>query len=169
MADPQLPWVVDVEASGFGRGSYPIEIGLADPSGRTSNNLIRPEPDWTHWSEQAEAVHGIARDTLVERGLPVGAIATWLNDTLGGHTVYCDAWGFDVAWVARIFDAAERFQRFRLESIFTLLDEDQSNDWARLCEGVAQEGEHTRHRASGDARIQQLVYARLKGLPEGGP
>lgn len=163
-----LPWVVDVEASGFGRGGYPIEIGLADPYGHTANHLIRPEPDWSHWSDDAERVHGIARHTLVEYGLPVGAVATWLNDVLRGQVVYCDAWGFDVAWIARLFDAAERFQRFRIESIFTLLDEAQSDAWARMCEEVALEQDLTRHRASGDARIQQIVYARLKGIDAGG-
>ena len=30
-----LPAVLDVEASGFGAGSYPIEVGIAMPDGTT--------------------------------------------------------------------------------------------------------------------------------------
>ncbi len=39
-----LPTVIDVEASGFGAGSYPIEVGVAFPDGRSWCCLIRPEP-----------------------------------------------------------------------------------------------------------------------------
>lgn len=55
------PWpiMLDVEASGFGRGSYPIEIGLAFPDGTSVAYLLRPEPDWVHWDEGAEQVHGL--------------------------------------------------------------------------------------------------------------
>ena len=40
---------IDVEASGFGVGSYPIEVGVAFPDGGTQCYLIKPEHDWIHW------------------------------------------------------------------------------------------------------------------------
>lgn len=47
-APEATPAVLDVEASGFGRYSYPIEVGYALPDGRVFCTLIRPEPHWTH-------------------------------------------------------------------------------------------------------------------------
>ena len=51
------PAVLDVEASGFGRESYPIEVGYVLSGGQTYCSLIRPLPEWTHWDPQAERVH----------------------------------------------------------------------------------------------------------------
>ena len=59
-----LPVIIDIEASGFGRGSYPIEIGYYQPDGQSFCSLIRPDPAWTHWDDSAEQVHGIARPLL---------------------------------------------------------------------------------------------------------
>jgi hypothetical protein len=36
--------VIDVEASGFGRGSYPIEVGFVLPDGEAVCTLVRPRP-----------------------------------------------------------------------------------------------------------------------------
>lgn len=160
----EIPTILDVEASGFGRGSYPIEIGFATPDFETRNFLVRPVPEWQHWSEQAEAVHGIDRWVLHRHGRPVEEVADALNEALGGRTVYCDAWGFDVAWIARLYAAAERLQRFRIETIFMLLDEAQYEAWNDTCDAVSAELDLARHRASSDARIQQLAYLRLKGM-----
>ena len=42
--DP-LPTILDIEASGFGRGSYPIEIGFSAGDGVLFCGLIVPEHD----------------------------------------------------------------------------------------------------------------------------
>ena len=39
------PIVLDLEASGFGRGSYPIEVGLAMTDGHLVDYLIKPFDD----------------------------------------------------------------------------------------------------------------------------
>ena len=38
------PIMLDVEASGFGRGSYPIEIGLAFPDGTSAERPLPKTP-----------------------------------------------------------------------------------------------------------------------------
>ena len=43
------PLIIDVEASGFGSKSYPIEIGVALNDGQRFCTLILPAPNWTHW------------------------------------------------------------------------------------------------------------------------
>ena len=91
----EMPFIIDVEASGFGRGSYPIEVGFARPDGSVFSCLIKPEADWEHWDDSAEQVHGIPRATLFEQGCSVQDVAHKLNEELKGNVVYTDSWGFD--------------------------------------------------------------------------
>ena len=88
----ETPTIIDIEASAFGAGSYPIEVGLALPNGATRCFLIRPEADWTRWDPGSEAAHGVSRELLAQRGLPVAAIAGSLNHILADTTVHSDAW-----------------------------------------------------------------------------
>jgi DNA polymerase III epsilon subunit-like protein len=149
------PCVLDIEASGFGRHSYPIEVGYVLPSGQARCMLVRPTEDWTHWDAAAEGVHGISRDTLLNHGLPAPDVARALNHDLRGQTVYCDGWAHDYAWLAALFDAAGLRAEFRLESVNVLLaDEalarlDEARRAAQTDLGL------TRHRASNDARALQ--------------
>ena len=92
---PHAPAVLDVEASGFGRNSYPIEVGFVLPNGHSFCCLIYPEPEWTHWDPQAETVHHISRTLLLKRGLPAIEVARLLNAQLIGQTVYSDGWAND--------------------------------------------------------------------------
>ena len=111
------PFVIDLEASGFGRSSYPIEVGAVLGDGTPHCFLIRPEPEWMHWDVHAEAVHGIPRRTLEQRGVPVAEVATRLNQLLGEQTVYTDGWGFDWTWLAKLFEFAGASLHFQLESV----------------------------------------------------
>ncbi len=79
--------VLDIEASGFGRGSYPIEVGFVDAQGGAFCSLIRPEPDWLHWDASAEALHGISREALQRHGRPPAWVADQLNQRLAGQVV----------------------------------------------------------------------------------
>ncbi len=94
------PAVIDVEASGFGPGSYPIEVGMVLPNGKTHCYLIRPAPGWTHWDPVAEAVHGIRREILQARGVAIEEVARALNEILHDETIYTDGWGHDRSWLA---------------------------------------------------------------------
>ena len=61
-----LPTVLDIEASGFGRDSYPIEIGYVLPDGSGYCTLVHPEAAWTHWDPQAQRLHGITRVAVLK-------------------------------------------------------------------------------------------------------
>ena len=156
-SDRALPIILDVEASGFGRGSYPIEIGLAFPDGSTEAYLIHPAPDWSHWDPDAEAVHGIDRQELLVHGRSVVEVAALLNARLAGNCVYSDAWSFDSSWVARLFDSAGFAQNFRIDTIRVLLDEAEIAAWQTARDIV--DGGHGPmvHRAAPDARRLQLT------------
>jgi hypothetical protein len=155
------PVVIDVEASGFGRGSYPIEIGTVLDDGTRHCYLVRPEPEWSHWDGHAEAVHGIPRDILFDRGLPVLEVAQKLNEELGRRVVYSDGWGVDRSWLALLFDCAQIPQLFKLESIRALLDEEQVATWHDAKNEIMMELDLQRHRASADALIVQRALVRV--------
>lgn len=159
------PVFIDIEASGFGAGSYPIEVGYILPDGQAFCRLITPAADWTHWDAGAEAMHGISRATLLTHGSHIEEVAALLNQALYGKTVYTDAWSYDIAWLDRLFDAAERVQLFRLDDLRTLLSESQISTWDDTKQQVISELNMQRHRASSDARILQLTFLRVTGRP----
>lgn len=158
----QTPCVIDIEASGFGRHSYPIEVGYVLPDGRARCMLVLPAPGWTHWDESAAQVHGITREALLAHGRPVQDVARLLNEDLGGLTVYCDGWAHDYAWLAALFEAAEATPRFRLESVNRLLRDTQLGELDDARRGALQDMGLTRHRASNDARALQMALSRVR-------
>jgi hypothetical protein len=158
-----VPCVLDIEASGFGRHSYPIEVGYVLPDGSAHCMLVRPAADWTHWDANAERVHGVARATLLSRGLPLPEVAHALNRDLAGQTVYCDGWAHDYAWLAALFDAAEVHAEFRLESVNVLLREAQLSHLDEARKAAQASLGLTRHRASNDARVLQRALVQVQG------
>lgn len=152
---------MDVEASGFGAGSYPIEVGFVLPDGSAYCTLISPEDDWRHWDSGAEKIHGIARSLLFSHGRSARQVAMDLNGRLAGSSVYTDSWYHDFNWMHRLFDAAEQVPRFALKDLLSLLDDSQAARWDTLKAQVLAELQLERHRASHDARILQVTYQRL--------
>lgn len=157
------PTILDIEASGFGRGSYPIEIGFVLADGKGWCTLVRPEPDWLHWDAGAEALHHIPRELALRHGRSAREVAQALNDRLRGQTVYCDGWAHDYAWLARLFEAADLSPAFRLEHLRSLLDDAEAERWPDAKRAVvAEAGPQPRHRASTDARLLQQAVLRLR-------
>jgi hypothetical protein len=157
-----LPTVLDVEASGFGRNSYPIEVGFVLPDGHTFCTLIRPQAHWTHWDEQAARTHLIPRQVLLQRGEDVSRVAERLNADLRGLTVYSDGWANDYSWIGVLFDEAGLLPAFRLENLRKLLSEAEAEKWHVVKTQITSERGAQRHRASADARLLQLTFQRLR-------
>lgn len=157
-----LPNIIDIEASGFGKESYPIEVGYILGNGDTFCSLIQPAKGWDKWDESAEKIHGIGQQTLLKVGHPVTEIAQALNQQLSGETLYSDAWGNDSSWLGLLFDVADLPMRFRIDSIRYLLTEDQAAHWHATKEKVIKSTPLKRHRASSDAAILQKTYALIK-------
>lgn len=153
-----IPAFIDVEASGFGAGSYPIEVGFVLESGKCFCSLIRPESGWTHWDLNAEKIHKIKRDQLLQHGRYVTDIAGYLNLHLRDLDVYTDAWGHDSAWINRIFDATGILQRFRIRDLRELCTQEQLGLWDQTKEQVMAQLALQRHRASSDALVLQATY-----------
>lgn len=156
-----LPCVLDIEASGFGRRSYPIEVGYVLPDGRAACMLVRPTATWTHWDESAERVHGITRSVLAAHGHEPREVALALNRDLAGLTVYCDGWAHDYTWLGALFEEAGLSPAFKLESVGALLDETSLSRLDQARREVVAEMGLSRHRASNDARALQRALARV--------
>lgn len=152
---------IDVEASGLGIGSYPIEVGFALAEGKAHCTLICPISSWTHWDPGAEELHGISRESLLLNGRSVMFVAMMLNEWLAGKTVYTDAWGNDSCWLSQLFEEAGITQRFKLDSVVSLLTVDQQEIWHQAKNKVIDSLNIQRHRASNDALVLQKTYAEV--------
>ncbi|HYC06185.1 MAG TPA: hypothetical protein VED40_23050 [Azospirillaceae bacterium] len=152
---------LDVEASGFGPESYPIEIGwVLSDTDCAEARLILPHPDWVYWDPAAQAVHGIARTELFATGLPGPRVAAWLDANLIGHVVYVGAED-DLFWIDRLYRACNRRPSFRLLEAGRALEAELSR---RGLESTSFWTEHPAvHRAVGDAMRLRSVWRRVMG------
>jgi hypothetical protein len=154
------PLIIDVEASGFGPLSYPIEVGLALSAGEKYCSLILPAADWTHWDTSAEKIHRVSRDILEAYGTPLVKVAVQLNELLEGETVYSDGWVVDKPWLINLFHSAQIPMAFRVSPLEMILSESQMECWHTTKDCVTKEMGIARHRASADALIIQETYRR---------
>lgn len=164
MKTPRCPCIIDIEASGFGAHSYPIEIGVVKADGSRYCSLIIPEEDWLHWSVKAEAVHGIPRPLLYERGKPAQQVCQELNLLLGTSTCYSDAWVHDSPWLNRLFWAARMKPEFHLSPIELITTEDQLMIWDDTKQDLCSRLKIHRHRASADAFLIQQTWLMTKHM-----
>jgi hypothetical protein len=159
-----IPTIIDVEASGFGSLSYPIEVGVINQSGKRFCCLIKPQSDWTHWDEKAEALHGISRQLLTEKGLSVQEVCQQLNQFLMGQVVYSDGWVVDDTWLIKLFHAAKVTKQFHVSSLEMILNEAQMSLWHSTKDKLFEQMKEQRHRASSDAALIQNTYVATQQL-----
>jgi hypothetical protein len=96
---------LDFEASSISSESYPIEVGWVFEDGSGEGFLIRPEPGWTDWSTGAQAIHGIARATLLREGVPAMVAAERALQALRNRLVVSDAPSAEQLWLDRLAEA----------------------------------------------------------------
>lgn len=164
MIRPAHPYIIDVEASGLGPNSYPIEVGLALEPDRRYCTLIRPADRWDHWDKQAESVHKISRKNLLEYGRCVTEVALKLNHLLGNKIVFTDAWCVDSPWIIELYAAAGIEKTFKVSALEMILTEQQMNLWAQTRDAVVLDLGLARHRASNDSWIIQETYIRTLAM-----
>lgn len=153
-----IPTIIDIEASGFGSESYPIEVGVVTYLSQRYCRLIKPEQDWQHWSGDAEKLHGISRDLLHDKGIRANQVCSELNELLLGQTVYSDGWVVDYPWLIKLFYVAGMEMKFTLSPLENILTEGQMEKWHDTQEVICANSECQRHRASSDAEMIQNVY-----------
>lgn len=93
-------YIIDIEASGLEKESYPIEIAFVDlESSEAFSFLIKPYSHWTHWNEQAEKVHNISQSELLKNGSNPYEVAENVFNLLSQSQVFSDAYQFDSHWL----------------------------------------------------------------------
>ena len=162
MRRPENPIIIDVEASGFGGASYPIEVGIALDDDTTYCSLILPAPEWEHWDIDAEKVHRIAREVLRTHGKPLREVAGNLNALVGGRTAYSDGWVVDKPWLTTLFHEARLPMTFGVSPLEMILTPQQMERWHDTKDLILAEVSEHRHRASFDAWIVQETYKRTR-------
>jgi len=158
MKTPRCPCIIDIEASGFGAHSYPIEIGVVKADGSRYCSLIAPQDDWVHWSDQAEALHRLSRTAIKEKGKPAKHVCRELNRFIGSGSTYSDAWVHDSPWLNRLFWAGRVNPEFHLSPIELITTEDQLMIWDDTKKDLTRQLKIHRHRASADAFLIQQTW-----------
>ncbi len=161
-AGEHIPCIIDVEASGFGPHSYPIEVGLALEDGSKYCSLIHPAEDWTHWDDGAEQVHHISREILASHGKPAWQIAADLNAILADKTVFTDGWVVDHPWLIKLFDKSQIRPSFRTSPLEMILTEPQMTVWHETKDRILDALNERRHRACFDAFVVQQTWVRTR-------
>ncbi|WP_025564718.1 hypothetical protein [Psychromonas sp. SP041] len=161
------PNIIDIEASGFGGESYPIEVGLILGTGEKFCSLIFPADDWQYWSEEAEKVHHISRKMLENHGKSVSKVACLLNEKLAGMTLYSDGWVVDKPWLTRLFYASGVEMQFTVSSLEMILSDEQMKIWHKTKDKIIIQSNIQRHRASNDAWLIQETYRQTHQLSKG--
>ncbi len=150
---------LDIEASGLGSKSWPVEVGWAFEEGAATSMLVRPDRTWSDdaWDEGAERLHHIDRARLNAEGLDARAVCAALNDALVDAEVYSDAPDWDGFWLFRLFSVGGTRQAFALRDFGRLMRPlvagRESGLFAR-----AERLAPRRHRAADDARHLQTLY-----------
>lgn len=150
--------ILDIEASGFGVGSYPIEIGYVDANGATWSAQVQPHADWLHWDHEAEKLHQQSRQELMVHGQTPHAIATHLNLAFAGKTLYTDGWYQDFVWLHSLYEAAGMNPSFKLEDLSVLLTYEQQAVWHETKQHIRDTHKLPEHRAAMDAKALQLTW-----------
>ena len=156
MPSADIPLIIDVEASGFGGASYPIEIGGA----RRRTQVLRLDPArarLTHWDAEAERVHRIPRD-----GPGLRPARERRRVTSPDPDRVPDGWVVDKPWLTTLFHAVRIDMQFHVSPLELILSESQMDCWHREKDAVVASLHLSRHRASHDAWVIQETYRRTR-------
>ena len=150
---------IDLEASGLGAASWPIEVGWCFPDSTPETYLIRPAEDWAPeaWDDNAEALHGVSREVLESEGALVADVCRRLNGALGEAEVFSDAPDWDAFWLYRLFTAGGEKQQFPLRSFSDLFHDKPQDEIFAIIEQATATAPH-RHRAHDDVLHMKTVY-----------
>lgn len=155
---------IDLEASGLGPASWPIEVGWCFPDGSPDALLIKPAEDWADeaWDRKAEALHGLSQETLHKNGHRIELVCERLNASLSEIDVFSDAPDWDGFWLYRLFSAAGAKQGFELKDFGDLLSSFEPEKVSAAIVAATKTAPH-RHRAREDVLHMKAVYSAVVG------
>ena len=150
---------IDLEASGLGARSWPIEVGWCKLTGEPQSFLIKPVSDWSmdQWDDDAEQLHGIKRAALDVEGEAPKLICQALNASLKDCVVYSDAPDWDGFWLYRLYEACDEKQAFSLSDFRDLFVDTEPKDLGELIARATKTAPHT-HRATDDVLHMRALH-----------
>ncbi len=156
---------IDLEASGLGAQSWPIEAGWCFVGKAPETMLIKPADSWSMaaWDPNAEALHGLSIDAIKKSGRTVKEICDALNQALEGAAVYSDAPDWDGFWLYRLFSAASERMRFTLSDFADLFVDVPQQAVAAAVEKANEAAPH-RHRARDDVLHMKMIFDLATGV-----
>lgn len=112
--------LLDIESSGIGSESYPMEIAWYNPSEQPCDCfLIKPAQKWIWWDDLSEELyHGIARSERDADGVAAEVGARRLNHGLRDQTIAVDGFEWDTFWLSRLFTEARVQPEFHVVRLF---------------------------------------------------
>lgn len=117
---------IDFEASGMAPDSYPIEVAVV--SCETSfSSFIKPARYWTHWSFDAQDMHGLTQNQLHQEGDTPVAVARNMNQLFAGQ-VLCSDSPQDSFWLDVLFEAADLMPTFELKPLEVFVGREAASD-----------------------------------------
>lgn len=134
---------IDFEASGIAPDSYPIEVAVVSNE-TVYSSLIKPARYWTHWSFDAQYMHGLTQDHLLQEGDPPRTVAERMNQLFSGQ-VLCSDSPQDSFWFEVLFEAADLMPTFELKPLEVFVGRKAASDIYRLLPTIKH------HRALTDA------------------
>lgn len=121
---------IDFEASGIAPDSYPVEVAVV--SRNTSfNSLIKPARYCTHWSFDAQDMHGICQDQLHQQGDPANAVTRHMNQLFSGQ-ILCSDSPQDSFWLYVLYEAADLMPAFQLKPLEVFVGREAASEIYRL-------------------------------------
>ncbi len=142
--------------------SYPIEVALVK-GGINKSWLIKPESNWTYWSVQAESLHGIKRETLLQEGIDAGIVVDEINAFLADEfVVYSDAPQWDDDWINILYFAVGKTKSFYVHSVYELMSEQEKLSFESYRQQFVEAKEFNLHRAKDDALMLSKAYRLLR-------
>ncbi|WP_289328669.1 hypothetical protein [Pseudomonas sp. 'CRE Jenny 4'] len=121
---------IDFEASGIAPDSYPIEVAVVSNE-TVYSSLIKPARYWTHWSFDAQDMHGLSQDHLLQDGYTPHAVAELMNQLFLGQ-VLCSDSPQDGFWLDVLYEAADLIPTFELKPLEVLVGREAASDIYRL-------------------------------------
>lgn len=121
---------IDFEASGIAPDSYPIEVAVVS-SEFAFNTLIKPARYWTHWSFDAQDMHGLCQDQLHQQGDPADVVARHMNQLFSGQ-VLCSDSPQDGFWLDVLYEAADLWPTFQLKPLEVFVGREAASEIYRL-------------------------------------
>jgi DNA polymerase III subunit epsilon len=165
---PDKVLILDIEASGLHKDSFPIEIAYGDPKDSwVTSSLIRPHPTWNNglWDQEAITLTGILPELLQCAPLATQVTKNVAKDLSQADLILSDAPAWDARWLNRLLDLNPTPVNIKIEDFRATIN--KFNPLRKYlstykCLNIYDKSEH---RAGGDVIRLLRVYRRALPLP----